>query len=165
MNIKPYNRRKAVDYAHKWAFGRNPQYYDFSDIGGDCTNFASQVILAGAGVMNYNPVKGWYFVNSGNRSPAWSGVEFLHNFLINNKESGPVAEDTTIENAAIGDIAQLSFNGTTFQHSPMIVSIGNPPSPENIYVAAHTFNADNRQLSTYKYQKVRFVHITHVNTW
>ena len=28
-----YNRDKAVAYAHKWAFGRNPAYFDFSNIG------------------------------------------------------------------------------------------------------------------------------------
>ena len=39
-----YNRANAVAYAKKWAYGRNPKYYDFSDLGGDCTNFASQCI-------------------------------------------------------------------------------------------------------------------------
>lgn len=29
--------------------GRSPAYYDFSRIGGDCTNFASQGLYAGAG--------------------------------------------------------------------------------------------------------------------
>ena len=48
MVIKPYDRRAAVEYAHKWAFGRNPEFYDFSEIGGDCTNFASQCLYAGA---------------------------------------------------------------------------------------------------------------------
>ena len=50
-----YNRANAVAYAKKWAYGRNPKYYDFSDLGGDCTNFASQCIYAGSGVMNYTP--------------------------------------------------------------------------------------------------------------
>ncbi|MBP3352092.1 MAG: amidase domain-containing protein [Lachnospiraceae bacterium] len=48
-----YNRTAAVYYARKWALGRNPAYYDFEEVGGDCTNFASQCIYAGAGVMNY----------------------------------------------------------------------------------------------------------------
>ncbi len=33
-----YNRQAAVDYAQKWAYGRNPNYLDFEEIGGDCTN-------------------------------------------------------------------------------------------------------------------------------
>ena len=48
-----YDRNNAVEYAKRWALSRNPRYYDFHGIGGDCTNFASQCIYAGAGVMNY----------------------------------------------------------------------------------------------------------------
>ena len=33
-----YDRRAAVRYALDWAFARNPRFYDFEDIGGDCTN-------------------------------------------------------------------------------------------------------------------------------
>ena len=28
----PYDRHAAVAYAHKWAFGRNPAYYDYEEI-------------------------------------------------------------------------------------------------------------------------------------
>ena len=37
---------KAVRYAGKWAYGRNPAYFDFDGLGGDCTNFISQCIYA-----------------------------------------------------------------------------------------------------------------------
>jgi len=39
-----YNRNKAIEYAHKWSHGRNPVYYDFDNIGSDCTNFISQCL-------------------------------------------------------------------------------------------------------------------------
>ena len=55
--IIPYDRRAAIRYAHRWAFGRNPRYYDYENIGGDCTNFASQCLYAGTGVMNFTPVE------------------------------------------------------------------------------------------------------------
>ena len=42
-----YNRRAAVAYAHRWAFRRNPVFYDYEGLGGDCTNFASQCLYAG----------------------------------------------------------------------------------------------------------------------
>lgn len=48
MIFRPYRRLNAVLYAHRWAYGRNPQFYDYEAIGGDCTNFASQCIYAGA---------------------------------------------------------------------------------------------------------------------
>lgn len=43
-----YNREKAVEYARRWAYDRNPQYYNFDPIGGDCTNFVSQCLFAGS---------------------------------------------------------------------------------------------------------------------
>ncbi|MBR4879641.1 MAG: amidase domain-containing protein, partial [Clostridia bacterium] len=60
MPTIPYNRLAAVRYARKWALSRNPMYYNFDETGGDCTNFASQCIYAGAGVMNFGPLYGWY---------------------------------------------------------------------------------------------------------
>ena len=84
-----YNRQKAVEYAKKWAYSRNPQFYDFQDLGGDCTNFASQVIYAGCGVMNYTPVYGWYYISLNERAPAWTGVNQLYRFLTTNTGEGP----------------------------------------------------------------------------
>mgnify|MGYP003305005500 CR=1 FL=1 len=46
MRQIPYDRDAVVNYARKWAMDRNPAYYDFEEIGGDCTNFASIFILA-----------------------------------------------------------------------------------------------------------------------
>ena len=60
MQLLSYDREAAVAYARRFALSRNPAYYDFSDLGGDCTNFASQCIYAGAGIMNYTPTFGWY---------------------------------------------------------------------------------------------------------
>ena len=34
-----YDRSAAVLYAHQWAYGRNPAFYDYENLGGDCTNF------------------------------------------------------------------------------------------------------------------------------
>ena len=34
MRLRPYDRAAAVAYAHKWAYGRNPAFYDYENIGG-----------------------------------------------------------------------------------------------------------------------------------
>ena len=81
-----YNREKVIEYAKKWAYDRNPQYYDFDNVGGDCTSFASQCIYAGVKVMNYSKQNGWYYISGNNKSPSWSGVEFLYNFLTQNNQ-------------------------------------------------------------------------------
>ena len=149
MRIKQYERDKAVSYAHKWSYGRNPAFYDFSAIGGDCTNFASQVIYSGSGIMNYTPATGWYYKNANNRNPSWTGVQFLYNFLTGNRGIGPFASETDISKADPGDIVQLSFDGNTFSHSPVIVSVGPAGDTCNILVAAHTFDTDYRPLWLY----------------
>ena len=38
MQLKAYNRKRAIAYARQWALGRNPIYHDYEDYGGDCTN-------------------------------------------------------------------------------------------------------------------------------
>lgn len=163
MNLSPYDRAAAVAYAHRWAFGRNPRYYDFDDLGGDCTNFASQCLYAGAGIMNYTPTFGWYYISVNARAPSWTGVEYLYRFLVRAGESvGPAAEEASPSALEPGDIVQLSFDGETWQHSPVVVAANAARSPENILVAAHSFDADDRPLASYTYQKARYLHITGV---
>ena len=41
MRLVPYDRAAAVRYAHEWAYGRNPRYYDYELLGGDCTKSPS----------------------------------------------------------------------------------------------------------------------------
>ena len=74
MGFALYDRRAAVLYAHRWAYGRNPAFYDYEHLGGDCTNFASQCIYAGSGVMNFTPTFGWYYIDpdqKARRGPAY----------------------------------------------------------------------------------------------
>lgn len=152
MNIG-YNRQLAFEYAKTWAYRRNPRFYDFSDIGGDCTNFASQCLYAGTGVMNYTPVYGWYFINAGDRAASWTGVEYLYNFLVNNDGDGPFAVETGSRNMEIGDIIQLSNEEGDFYHT-MVVVATNP-----ILIAAHSNDAFMRPLDTYNYYAARYLHI------
>lgn len=163
LRLHPYDREAAVLYAHQWAYGRNPAFYDYEYLGGDCTNFASQCIYAGSGVMNFTPTYGWYYISPNEKAPAWTGVPYLYNFLTReNLSVGPLAEPCQLEDLLPGDLIQLSFKGEEFQHSPIVVSVGNPVTPENVLIAAHSYDADYRPLSTYEYRKIRFLHITGV---
>ncbi len=155
-----YNRDKAVQYAHRWAKGRNPAYLDFENLGGDCTNFASQCIYTGSGVMNYVPTHGWYYISSYNRTPSWTGVNYLYNFIVENNGAGPYAEIVDVKDARPGDIAQLSFSGGGFfNHSPVIIQTGSVPDINNILVAAHTDDVDYYPLTGYDWVDIRFIHI------
>ncbi|MBR5540272.1 MAG: amidase domain-containing protein [Clostridia bacterium] len=160
MRETGYNRAAAVAYARQWAFARNPRYYNFDSVGGDCTNFASQCVFAGAGVMNTTPTMGWYYRSSSDRTPSWTGVEYLYRFLINNRSIGPYAREVGAGEVQVGDLVQLGRSDGSFYHTPVITAT----SPA-ILVAAHTFDAFDRPLSTYSFDKVRFLHIDGVRVW
>ena len=155
-----YNRAAAVAYARRWALGRNPEFYDFSKLGGDCTNFASQCIYEGSAVMNFTPVFGWYYLSVSDRTPSWTGVEYLYQFLINNESVGPFAREVSSREVMPGDIVQLGNSRGEFYHTPVIVE-----TRPRILVAAHSNDALNRPLSTYSYERARFLHIEAVRIW
>ncbi len=153
-----YLRDKAVEYARRWALGRNPAYLDFNGIGGDCANFMSQCLYAGCGVMNFTPLYGWYYIDSEKRTPSWTGVEYQYEFLTGNKGAGPYAVTVDKYDAVPGDIVQLARTGERYTHSALITAV----SGGELYVAAHTFDAWMRPLSEYTHPRRRFLHITGV---
>jgi len=159
MKSKNYDRQKAIQYARKWAMDRNPKYYNFDTVGGDCTSFVSQVIYEGSRTMNYD-LNGWYYRNGNDKSPSWSGVEYLYKFIVNNKSIGPFGREVGINEIEKGDIIQLSFDKKRFQHSLVIVDIINNLKDFNhILIASHTEDSINRKLSTYTFYRLRFLKI------
>lgn len=150
----PLNIKNGVEYARRWAYSRNPVFYDFDHLGGDCTNFVSQCIYAEGAVMNYTPDLGWYYVSLGDRSAAWTGVEYFYRFIVSNKGRGPFGELTPLYNARSGDVIQLG-NEAGFYHSLYVLS----NHGGMIYVAAHTNDTYGRPLYSYSYEKARCIHI------
>ena len=150
-----YSRKAAVGYARKWALARNPLYFDFEKLGGDCTNFISQCLYAGIQEMNYGNSAGWFYLNSHSRSPSWTGVRFLFDFLVGNRSSGPRARVTDAAGLQPGDVAQLGDSVKGFHHSLLVVSI----EESEIFVAAHSYDVWMQRLSSYGAERVRFLHI------
>ncbi len=156
---EPYNRMAAVRYAHQWAYGRNPLFYDFEELGGDCSSFVSQCVLAGSGVMNFTPTYGWYYINGNQKSPSWSGVPYFYNFMTREQPSlGPFGRPCKISQLMPGDVVQLSFDGKSFQHTVLVVSTGWPASLNHILVAAHSNDTDNQPLLSYTFHHLRCIH-------
>ena len=150
-----YNREKAVQYALKWALDRNSNYLNYDNLGGDCTNFISQCLFAGTEQMNFRNY-GWYYINGNNKSPSWTGVRFLYEFLINNKYEGPRGKVIERDEIEIGDVIQLSFGNGIFGHSLIVTSI----KGDNIRICAHTIDSKNRLLETYNYEHIRYIKIS-----
>ena len=162
MRVLSYDRQSAYEYAKTWAFKRNPKYYNFDPVGGDCTNFISQCLYAGSRIMNYAKNTGWYYINGNNKSSSWTGVEFLYKFLINNNSVGPFGNEIPMQQLEIGDIAQISFDGFNFAHTVMVVKIEDVTDIFRIYTASHTFDTFEKPLGDYAISKIRFVHINGV---
>lgn len=158
--IIPYNRVKALQYAEKWALKRNPRFFNFDSLGGDCTNFVSQVLLAGGCKMNYTKTFGWYYIDPNNKSPSWVGANFLYKFLINNKIQGPFAKEVNIYNIEVGDIVQLNFEDDyIFNHTLVITRLIEPRNYSNILISSHSKDRLNHPLSSIIFKKIRFLHI------
>lgn len=155
---REYNRKDVVSYARQWAYGRNPKYYNYDGLGGDCTNFASQCIFAGSRIMNYTKTFGWYYNNANDKSPSWTGVEYLYDFLTRRNGIGPIGKQVNKRDVMIGDIIQLSFTNNNYAHSLVITKI----EDNDIYVTTHTFDNLDRLLNLYSYDNIRFIHIENV---
>lgn len=97
-----YDREGAVEYADTyagaaWGSGNNNEYNqkyrDYNGVGGDCTNFASQVLHEGGGLkMDYV----WNF-NGRDSSTAWAQAPALFNYLIYNGKGRLIAQGKYID--------------------------------------------------------------------
>jgi hypothetical protein len=155
LATKPYMRENAVAYARKFAFSQNKYFASFAGIGGNCTNFVSQCIYAGACEMNETPTFGWYYKSLDDRSPSWAGVEFFYNFMVNNLGVGPFAKESGADEMEVGDVIQLGREGEGYYHTLLVVGFDG----EEILVAAQTDDVFRRPLSTYTYDFARFIKI------
>jgi hypothetical protein len=159
---KPFDPVRAVEYARRWALDRNPLFIDFTGIGGNCTNFVSQAILAGSCVMNPTPDFGWYYFSEEDRAPAWSSVEAFYSFMTGapdfasvNGGIGPFASVIPRFRAVPGDVAQYADGAGDWYHTVIITAVENG----EIYVSAQTDDALDRPLSSYRFANARFLHI------
>lgn len=59
---------------------------------------------------------------------------------------------------ALADLVQLSFDAESYGHTLIVVRPGT--TPDDLLLATHSIDSDNRPLSTYQYSKARFIKIT-----
>lgn len=149
-----YVRCKAIDYAKTWWNKRNPSFFNFDKLGGDCTNFVSQCLFAGEVQMNFFK-NGWFYLSADSRSPSWTGVEEFFSFgRSNNSDFGVRIKEVSKQELEIGDVIQIQQKDR-FNHSLLITKIVG----ENIFVACHSGDAFDKPFSDYFYKKVRFLKV------
>ena len=95
---RAYNRTAAKAYIDRWWNGRNPVWGNFDNLGGDCTNWVSQIINAGGVPEDKTGSYQWYWDNMSaprtsspyTRSSSWSGVNELWSYIQgNSNNNGP----------------------------------------------------------------------------
>lgn len=90
--ISKFSIENACNYAERFALIPNGEYISFEKSGGDCTNFASQIIHAGGLSTTYT----WKPYSN-----AWLRVEELYLYLINNKLAYKVPDDSYLSRGAL----------------------------------------------------------------
>lgn len=155
MKIIGYDTKKSIEYARKFALMRNPKYFNFDLLGGDCTNFVSQCIFAGTGVMNYTKTFGWFYLSLQERAPAWTGVNEFFSFITKNTSVGPFGKLIDIGDISSGDVIQLQNYNGQFYHSLFVTEVVG----EEILVCSHSNNKLDAPLSTYNYYNIRVLRI------
>lgn len=149
-----YDIQKAIDYSYKWAKKRNPKYYNFEAVGGNCTNFISQCLIAGGCTMNTKKETGWYYHSKNNRSPSWTSASYFYQFITTNKGKGPYGHVINMSEVKVGDILQFSFNWGSYTHTVLVVKT----EPE-ILVNQNSNDYIERPLSDVGYKLIRALRI------
>ena len=84
-------------------------------------------------------------------------MEYFYNFLTGNAEgAGPFAEEVSADKIDVGDIIQLGRANGDFYHSPVVVDFSNRGVP---LIAAHSYDAFNRPITSYRFEQIRYIHI------
>jgi hypothetical protein len=75
-------------------------------------------------------------------------LNFLAQLSAEKHRRRPVGIITDISKVEPATSFSFAFRATCFKHSPVVVETGKVPSIQNIRVAAHTYDADNRSLAS-----------------
>lgn len=87
--------QKAVDYAHMWCgigegenlFRYNKKYLNCNPRGGDCANFASQILYEGGGFKKNGT---WNYTNDGTK--AWLNAQAFKNYWVGSGRASYIAK-------------------------------------------------------------------------
>jgi len=152
-----FSRFTMKSYQNNWALSRNPAWGDFSDLGGDCQNYVSQIIKAGGAPFDASGSYQWYYYGYENRIPSWTGVNSMQTYIQYNSGLGPngifVSSASTL---LTGDMVHIDWdNDGSYNHAVAIYNSGTSPT-----VSGHTEDCINKKLSDYPGTK-KYIHFTH----
>lgn len=139
---------------------RPRQWGNFDDMGGDCTNYASQVVYAGGAPMITGGEYKWYYYGYGNRHPSWTGVEQFFSYLTKNKADGVHGyELLSVNELKTGDIIQMDLDGDgIFNHTSVVY---NPTGYKGILptITSHSLDRFNEPILSFNFTDIRLIHL------
>lgn len=139
-----FNITKACNYAETFALKPNPDYKSFEGIGGDCTNFISQILYAGG----FSQTKTWQpYTNP------WVRVEELYTYLTSQNLGTKLTDDTFLDRGCLIQFYTPSI-GKYFHNGFITYKLQN----NDCLYCCHSYNKLNYPLSEIypnRYPKLR----------
>lgn len=166
-----YNRKEALEYAKKYVINKNSKWMDYASVGGNCQNFASQVIYSGGVPMDFTGNSEYQWKHYGSkldesntkngRSSSWTTVPYFYKYAKNNKGYGLCSVvDINPFYAEAGDVGQVGYDNN-YRHS--VVIIGNIKDKNDkvvdLLINSNSVNLVNYPLSGYVYPYKRIIKI------
>jgi len=164
-----YNRTAAIEYANSWIDERNETWLDYSSYGGNCQNFASQILLAGGIPMD---LKGselwkWYSTNlndntsSTGRTSSWTGVDNFLEYASENRGYGLVSDtNAPYYSGEIGDLIIMGYD-ENWRHTVVISEVIKDERGNTIdyLINSNTSDLRNFPVGAYIYTRQKLVKI------
>ncbi len=168
-----YDRNAALEYSYKYVDSRNDDYLDYSNLGGNCANYASQSIHEGGIPMDYEGKYQWkYYSDEVNekevkkgRSGSWVSTYYFYDYAKNNNGYGLCAEvDINIYYAEVGDIIHVGYKDKTYSHTTFVSKVIKKDNKiVDILVNSNTTGLKDYPVFGYIYQNKRLIKILGYN--
>ncbi|MFF4521658.1 amidase domain-containing protein [Streptomyces bluensis] len=135
-----YDYAAMATYTEKYWKDYNPAYRKYNSLGGDCTNYLSQGLLAGGwkqiSTVTPEEYDTWYYASNGT-ADAWIGVNEWSWFTQTAKRTTPLANVYQMD---VGDVMQIDFNKDgSKDHSMMTTYRSSSGVPYLTYHDADTY--------------------------
>lgn len=156
-----YDSAAALAYADQYAMDRNPEWADYSSVGGNCQNFVSQCLYAGGIPMDTqgDAVWKWYGSEVSNAatetgcSMSWASVTNFRKYVEENTGFGLVAVlDAPYYSGQPGDVIQMGTEDG-WEHTVIVRSLVANAAGETVdyLICSNTNDMANYPVSLYGY--------------
>jgi len=151
----PYDREAAQYYALTYSARANPFYRRYSDAGGDCTSFTSQVLSYGGWgyadgfLWDRGNVSSWWYttlgIGAGFGTATWSNANDFFLFLLGSRRAHLISDPALL---TVGDVVQMiwSYDPTEIGHTAVADYVGKDGT---LYFAQHDNNTPFDTFANY----------------